>query len=195
MAIEKSLYAAPQGIQSAEDEPAIEVKIEDPEAVTIGVDGVEIHMEKGEETGEDFNANLAEEISEQKLQSLAGDLLGEYDSDLTSRKDWLKTYVKGLQLLGLKYEERSEPWPGACGVFHPLLMQSAVKFQSETIMETFPASGPVRTKIVGKETPEKKEAATRVEDDMNHELTDVMKEYRPEHERDRKSTRLNSSHT
>lgn len=183
MAIEKSLYAAPQGIQSAEDEPAIEVKIEDPEAVTIGVDGVEIHMEKGEETGEDFNANLAEEISEQKLQSLAGDLLGEYDSDLTSRKDWLKTYVKGLQLLGLKYEERSEPWPGACGVFHPLLMQSAVKFQSETIMETFPASGPVRTKIVGKETPEKKEAATRVEDDMNHELTDVMKEYRPEHER------------
>ena len=106
-----------------------------------------------------------------------------FRSDLTSRKDWLDTYVKGLKLLGLMYEERSEPWPGACGVTHPLLMESAVKFQSETIMETFPAAGPVRTKIIGKETPEKKEAATRVEDDMNHELTDVMKEYRPEHER------------
>ena len=181
MAIEKSLYEAPQGIAAAE-EPEIQIEIEDPEAVTINADGVEIRMEKDGDT-EDFNANLAEEMSGQQLQTLAGDLLGDYDSDLTSRKDWLDTYVKGLKLLGLKYEERSEPWPGACGVTHPLLMESAVKFQSETIMETFPAAGPVRTKIIGKETPEKKEAATRVEDDMNHELTDVMKEYRPEHER------------
>jgi hypothetical protein len=181
MAIEKSLYEAPQGIAVAE-EPEIQIEIEDPEAVTINADGVEIRMEKDGDT-EDFNANLAEKMSEQQLQSLAGDLLGDYDSDLASRKDWLDTYVKGLKLLGLKYEERSEPWPGACGVTHPLLMESAVKFQSETIMETFPAAGPVRTKIIGKETPEKKEAATRVEDDMNHELTDVMKEYRPEHER------------
>jgi hypothetical protein len=179
MAIDKALYEAPQGLAETEG-PEIEIQIEDPESVTIGVDGLEISTEKGED---DFNANLAEEMSEQQLQSLAGDLLGEYDSDLTSRKDWLITYVNGLKLLGLKYEERSEPWPGACGVFHPLLMESAVKFQSETIMETFPASGPVRTKIIGKETPEKKEAALRVEDDMNHELTDVMREYRPEHER------------
>ena len=180
MAIEKSLYEAPQGLETLAAEPEIEIEVVDPEEVNIAMDGVEIHMGKEEE---DFNCNLAEEIPEQKLQSLAGDLLGDYDSDLTSRKDWLNAYVKGLQVLGLKYEERSEPWPGACGVFHPLLMESAVKFQSETIMETFPAAGPVRTKIIGKETPEKKEAATRVEDDMNHELTDVMKEYRPEHER------------
>ena len=180
MAIEKSLYEAPQGLETLAAEPEIEIEVVDPEEVNIAMDGVEIHMGKEEE---DFNCNLAEEIPEQKLQSLAGDLLGDYDSDLTSRKDWLNAYVKGLQVLGLKYEERSEPWPGACGVFHPLLMESAVKFQSETIMKTFPAAGPVRTKIIGKETPEKKEAATRVEDDMNHELTDVMKEYRPEHER------------
>jgi hypothetical protein len=173
MAIDKALYEAPQGLDALTQEPEIEIEIE--------VEGEETPKAEAEEN--DFNANLAEEISEQKLQTIAGDLLGEYDSDLTSRKDWLTTYVNGLKLLGLKYEERSEPWPGACGVFHPLLMESAVKFQSETIMETFPAAGPVRTKIIGKETPEKKEAALRVEDDMNHELTDVMREYRPEHER------------
>ncbi len=181
MAIDKALNQAPQGLEALAEGPEIEIEVVDPEAVNIGVDGVEINITPDAE--DDFNANLAEEMSEQELQTLAGDLLGDYDSDLTSRKDWLTTYVNGLKLLGLKYEERSEPWPGACGVFHPLLMESAVKFQSETIMETFPAAGPVRTKIIGKETPEKKEAALRVEDDMNHELTDVMKEYRPEHER------------
>jgi len=117
------------------------------------------------------------------LQSLASELLGQYEQDLSSRKDWLDTYVKGLKILGIRYEERTEPWPGACGVFHPLLMESAVKFQSETIMETFPAMGPVKTKIIGKETPEKKNASIRVADDMNYQLTEVMKEYRPEHER------------
>ena len=184
MAIDKALNQAPQGLEALAEGPEIEIEVVDPEAVNIGVDGVEINITPGEESETiDFNSNLAEEMSEQELQTLAGDLLGDYDSDLTSRKDWLTTYVNGLKLLGLKYEERSEPWPGACGVFHPLLMESAVKFQSETIMETFPAAGPVRTKIIGKETPEKKEAALRVEDDMNHELTDVMKEYRPEHER------------
>jgi hypothetical protein len=181
MAIDKALNQAPQGLEALAEGPEIEIEVVDPEAVKIGVDGMEINITPDAE--DDFNANLAEEMSEQELQTLAGDLLGDYDSDLTSRKDWLTTYVNGLKLLGLKYEERSEPWPGACGVFHPLLMESAVKFQSETIMETFPAAGPVRTKIIGKETPEKKEAALRVEDDMNHELTDVMKEYRPEHER------------
>jgi hypothetical protein len=182
--MDKALYEAPQGIEAlAQDTPDIEIEIEDPESVRIGVDGLEIELGKGEESAEDFDANLAEELPETALATLANDLLGDYESDLNSRKDWLDTYVKGLKLLGLKYEERTEPWPGACGVFHPLLMESAVKFQSETIMETFPASGPVKTQIIGKETPEKKDAATRVADDMNYELTDVMREYRPEHER------------
>ena len=132
---------------------------------------------------DDFDANLADYIDENELGSIAGELLGQYEQDLASRKDWLDTYIKGLKILGIRYEERTEPWPGACGVFHPLLMESAVKFQSETIMETFPAMGPVKTKIIGKETPEKKDSAIRVADDMNYELTEVMKEYRPEHER------------
>jgi len=182
MAIDKALYEAPQGLESlAADEPDIEIEIEDPEAVNIKAGGMELEIAK--EVEEDFGENLAEIIPEQVLTSLAGDLLGDYDSDLTSRKDWLDTYVKGLKLLGLKYDERTEPWPGACGVYHPLLMESAVKFQSETIMETFPAMGPVKTHIVGKETPEKRDASVRVQDDMNYQLTEVMKEYRPEHER------------
>jgi hypothetical protein len=182
MAVEKSLYEAPQGLEAlAQDEPDIEIEIEDPEAVNIHMDGMELQIAK--EVDEDFGENLAEVIPDQVLASLAGDLLGDYDSDLTARKDWLDTYVKGLKLLGLNYEDRTEPWPGACGVYHPLLMESAVKFQSETIMETFPAMGPVKTKIVGKETPEKKDASIRVADDMNYQLTEVMKEYRPEHER------------
>ena len=182
--MDKALYEAPQGLQAlAAEMPGIEIEIEDPESVKIGVDGVEIELTQGKDRSEDFGANLAEEMDERELATLAADLLGDYESDVSSRKDWLDTYVKGLKLLGLKYEERSEPWPGACGVFHPLLMESAVKFQSETIMETFPAMGPVKTLIIGKETPEKKDAAVRVQDDMNYQLTEVMKEYRPEHER------------
>lgn len=181
MAIDKSLYEAPQGMDEAG--PGVQIEIEDPEAVRIGVDGMMIELSKDEPRAEDFDANLAEYMSESELQGLASELLGDYDSDLSSRKDWLDTYVKGLQLLGLKYDERTEPWPGACGVYHPLLMESAVKFQSEAIMETFPAAGPVKAKIIGKETPEKKDSAIRVQDDMNYELTEVMKEYRPEHER------------
>ena len=184
MAIDKALYEAPVGIADlAEQEPDIEIEIEDPEAVRIGVDGMEIEIEPGKQVDEDFDANLAETMDERTLATLAADLLADYDTDLTSRKDWLNTYVKGLKLLGLEYEERTEPWPGACGVFHPILMESAVKFQSETIMETFPAMGPVKTKIIGRETPEKKEASVRVADDMNYQLTEVMQEYRPEHER------------
>ncbi|NDE81851.1 MAG: hypothetical protein EB037_13215, partial [Actinobacteria bacterium] len=184
MAVDKSLMEAPQGIaaMAAEMEP-IEIEIVDPEEVRIGVDGMLIEFEKAEPRAEDFDANLAEYMNENELGSLAGELLGNYEQDLSSRKDWLDTYVKGLKILGIRYEERTEPWPGACGVFHPLLMESAVKFQSETIMETFPAMGPVKTKIIGKETPEKKDAAIRVSDDMNYQLTEVMKEYRPEHER------------
>jgi hypothetical protein len=184
MAVDKSLMEAPQGIaaMAAEMEP-IEIEIVDPEEVKIGVDGMMIEFGKSEPRAEDFDANLAEYMSESDLQGLASELIGQYEGDLASRKDWLDTYVKGLKILGIRYEDRTEPWPGACGVFHPLLMESAVKFQSETIMETFPAMGPVKTKIVGKETAEKKDAAIRVADDMNYQLTEVMKEYRPEHER------------
>jgi hypothetical protein len=184
MAIEKSLYAAPQGIEELMQDagPAIEIEIEDPESVTLGVDGQPIMtIEQGEE--DEFSKNLAEDMDEQELQSIASELVGDYDEDIASRKDWMQTYVDGLELLGLKIEERTEPWEGACGVYHPILAEALVKFQSETMMATFPASGPVKTKIIGRETAEKKESALRVQEDMNHQLTDVMKEYRPEHER------------
>jgi len=183
MAVDKALYQAPQGLGSLDDgsEP-LEIEIVDPEELNISGPGFEMHIDHADNT-EPFDANLAELIPENQLTSLAYELLGDLEEDMSSRKDWLDTYVKGLQLLGLRYEERSEPWPGACGVYHPLLMESAVKFQSETIMETFPSAGPVRTVIIGKETAEKKQAAARVEADMNYELTEVMKEYRPEHER------------
>jgi hypothetical protein len=163
-------------------EPDIEIEIEDPERVSIEAGGIKIEIEP-DEGGDDFNANLAEEMDEGELTELCGDLLGEFEEDLSSRKDWMQTYVDGLELLGLKIEDRTEPWPGACGVYHPLLSEALVKFQAETIMETFPSAGPVKTQIIGKETPEKKEAAIRVKDDMNYQLTEVMVEYRPEHER------------
>jgi hypothetical protein len=184
MAVDKSLMEAPQGIaaMAAEMEP-IEIEIVDPEEVRIGIDGMMIELGKDEPRAEDFDANLADFMGENELQSLASELIGNYEQDLSSRKDWLDTYIKGLKILGIRYEERTEPWPGACGVFHPLLMESAVKFQSETIMEVFPAMGPVKTKIIGRETPEKRDSAVRVADDMNYQLTEVMKEYRPEHER------------
>lgn len=187
MAIEKSLYAAPQGLEeiAAMDEamPPIEIEIEDPEKVTIGIDGLELEIEPGKESADDFDANLAEYMDEDELQLLAQQLIGEFDEDIASRKDWIQTYVDGLELLGMKIEERSEPWEGACGVTHPLMAEALVKFQSETMMSTFPAQGPVKTQIIGKETPNKKESAKRVADDMNYQLTDVMTEYRPEHER------------
>lgn len=183
MSIEKSLYQAPVGIDSISTEPDIEIEIVDPEAIKIGVDGMEIELEKSEPSDEDFDANLAEYMSEGELTEIAGDLLGDFEEDISARKDWIQTYVDGLELLGMKIEERTEPWEGACGVYHPLLSEALVKFQAETIMETFPAAGPVKTLIVGKETPEKKDAAQRVQDDMNYQLTDVMTEYRPEHER------------
>ena len=182
MAIEKSLYAAPQGIDDLLGEPEIEIEIEDPESVDITVGDFSIHMEPSKED-DDFNENLAEVLSDEFMQSLAEELLSDYDDDVSSRKDWMQTYVDGLELLGMKIEERTEPWEGACGVFHPMLSEALVKFQSETMMATFPAAGPVKTQIIGKETPAKKESAQRVADDMNYQLTDVMKEYRPEHER------------
>ena len=186
MAIEKGLYAAPLGMeQLAMEEEPIEIEIEDPESVEIGIGGEPLlRIEKGDEEDEDeFSKNLAEDMSESDLQSLASDLVSDFDEDVSSRKDWMQTYVDGLELLGMKLEERSEPWEGACGVYHPLLSEALVKFQSETMMETFPAAGPVKIEIIGRETSEKKDAAERVKEDMNYQLTDVMKEYRPEHER------------
>ena len=180
---DKALYQAPLGMGSTEMEPDIEIEIEDPESVSIGLGDLEIDIEPGKEEDDDFDANLAEFITDNELQELAGDLLSDFDDDIDARKDWMQTYVDGLELLGMKIEERSEPWEGACGVYHPLLSEALVKFQAETIMETFPAAGPVKTKIIGKETPAKKDAAERVQDDMNYQLTEVMVEYRPEHER------------
>jgi len=183
MAIEKSLYQAPQGLDSlAEQMPDIEIEIEDPEAVHLDMDGIEIDIEKGE--GDlDFNANLVEYLDDDVVEEIVGDLVGDFDDDVASRRDWMQTYVDGLELLGMKIEERTDPWPGACGVYHPLLSEALVKFQAETIMEIMPAAGPVKTEIIGKETPEKKDAAVRVQNDMNYQITDVMTEYRPETER------------
>ena len=183
MAMEKSLYSAPQGIDQELDEPDLEITIEDPESVSIGIDGLQIDIEPEEESDQDFDANLAEYIPDSELSGLANDLVDAYEEDVSSRKDWIQTYVDGLDLLGMKIEERTEPWAGACGVVHPLMSEALVKFQAETIMETFPAAGPVKTKIIGKETQAKKEAAERVKDDMNYRLTEEMPEYRPEHER------------
>jgi len=188
MAIDKSLSQAPTGLgadmlDQMEEGPDLEITIEDPESVEVGIDGKPIlRIEKGEDE-EGFDDNLAEYIDEGELAQLAGDLVGEFDEDISSRKDWMQTYVDGLQLLGMTIEERTEPWEGACGVYHPLLSETLVRFQAETIMETFPAAGPVKTTIIGKETQDKKDAAERVADDMNYQLTEKMKEFRPEHER------------
>jgi hypothetical protein len=183
MSVEKSLYQAPVGLESLDEAPDLEIEIEDPDAITIGVDGLSIKLEPEPETADDFDANLAEYLDDKIMATIAGDLLSDFEDDISARKDWIQTYVDGLELLGMKIEERTEPWEGACGVYHPLLSEALVKFQAETIMETFPAAGPVKTQIIGKETQEKKDAAIRVQDDMNYELTDVMIEYRPEHER------------
>ena len=184
MAIEKGIAQAPQGLEElAADQPALAIEIENPESVTLDDGSMEITITPGKETNDEFNANLAEDMDEGQLTELSGDLIGEFDADVNSRKDWLTTYVDGLELLGLKVEDRTEPWPGACNVYHPLMTEALVKFQAETMMETFPAAGPVKTQIIGKQTKEKEDAAERVKDDMNYQLTDCMPEYRPEHER------------
>ena len=187
MAVDKGLYQAPIGIEEEIEEvmgePDLEIEIEDPEAVRVSIDGEEIlALEEGEDEY-DFYGNLAEEMGETELESLGFELLDDIRRDKDSRKDWENTYKEGLTLLGLKYEERTEPWEGACGVFHPMITEAVVRFQSETIMETFPAQGPVKTKIIGKDTREKEEAARRVKEDMNYELTERMPEFRSEHER------------
>jgi hypothetical protein len=181
--MDKGLYAAPLGIEE-DMAPALEIEIEDPEAVRIGMGDIEIELTPDKEgTDEEFNANLADFMDDSVLGTLGKELIDNFDKDINDRKDWIRTYVEGLKLLGLKYEERTEPWAGACGVFHPMLTESVVRFQSEGIMETFPAAGPVKTQILGEDTPNKEEAATRVREDMNYQLTEVMLEYRPEHEK------------
>jgi hypothetical protein len=181
--VDKGLYQAPVGIeQLAQDEEPIEIEIVDPEEVNIHMGDLDISIVPGVDEDE-FGQNLAELIDDGDLMSIASDLSEDIDNDRNSRKDWEKAYTDGLKLLGLQFEERTEPWQGASGVFHPMITEAVVRFQSETITEMFPAQGPVRTKIIGKETPEKKDAAVRVEEDMNYELTEVMREFRPEHER------------
>ena len=185
MAIDKALYGMPEGIDSlALEEAPIEIEIEDPESVKIGMGGVEIEIEPGDENEEEaFDSNLAEHMSEAELQKIAGDIMELVEADISSRKDWVDTYVKGLDVLGLRYDDVTEPWDGACGVFSTLLTESAIRFQSESIMETFPAAGPVKTQIIGQFTPQIEEASKRVKADMNYQLTDKMPEYRSEHER------------
>jgi hypothetical protein len=182
MSIEKSLYQAPVGIEEEQGE-AIEIEVVDPESMSIKMDGVEIEIEPQEMGDTDFNANLADFISENELTSLGSELVSDVEDDQNSRKDWADMLVKGLEVLGIKHEERTEPWNGACGIFSTLLSEAAIRFQSETIMETFPAKGPVKTKIIGKPNRYKEEAAERVQEDMNYQLTEKMVEYRPEHER------------
>jgi len=189
MAIEKGLYAAPEGIDGelmdSDDDAALEIEIVNPDMVTMDDGSVEITIIPGAEPSDmgGFNTNLAETLEEGVLNELADDLVGMISADIESRKDWADTYVKGLDVLGFKYEERTDPWEGASGVYSTVLAEAAIRFQAETMSETFPAAGPVRTKIIGVEDKDKEEASSRVKADMNYELTERMVEYRPEHER------------
>jgi hypothetical protein len=178
-------YSAPKGIDEEVGEGELEIEIVNPESVTLDDGSMEITLVPGAEdamTGE-FDDNLADMLEDSDLNSLAKDICDMVESDIDSRKEWADTFVKGLDVLGFKYEERTEPWEGACGVYSTVLAEAAIRFQAETMSETFPSSGPVKTKILGEETKEKEEAAERVKADMNYELTETMVEYRPEHER------------
>jgi hypothetical protein len=195
MAIEKGLYGMPEGIdgelmgeEMAPDamvEMAIATDEDMPVMVELEDGSVEISF--GEENEDidmaPFDANLAEYLDDKQLQEISGDLEEAIDGDTAARRDWADSYVAGLDVLGMKYEERTEPWENACGVYSNILAEAAIRFQAEAMSETFPAAGPVKTKILGEATKEKEDAALRVKTDMNYELTEVMVEYRPEHER------------
>ena len=187
--MDKGLYQAPTGldeeVEALEGEmPEVEIVIENPDDVEIGIGGVVIDLMPEQEMDDTpFDANLAEYIDESELATLANDLISQIDADIQSRKEWVEMYVDGLDVLGMKYEKRTEPWDDACGVYSTLLTEAAIRFQSESIVEMFPAQGPVKTKIVGAIDKMKEEAAERVREDMNYQLTEVMTEYRPEHER------------
>jgi len=163
----------------------VDFEVELPDLMDENDADVEIIISEGEidAEDEDFDANLAEFMSESELSGIADDIDELVTADINSRKDWADTYVRGLEVLGLKYEQRTEPWDGACGVFSTVLTEAAIRFQAETIMETFPAQGPVKTQIIGEIDEIKEEAADRVRDDMNYQLTEKMTEYRSEHER------------
>ena len=187
MAIEKSLYVTPEGVGVEEESSEMQIGIVNPDMVTLDDGSVEVTLvpEEGlEETmGAPFDANLAEYLDDGTLTELSSELIGHVEADTSSRKEWADSFVKGLDVLGFKYEERVEPWEDACGVYSNVLAEAAIRFQAEAMSETFPAAGPVKTKILGEVTKEKEDAALRVRTDMNYELTDVMVEYRPEHER------------
>ena len=188
MAIEKGISKAPEGIDVELPEemlqPDLEIEVVNPDMVTLDDGSVEITLIPGAEpTDMPFEGNLAEVMEENDLARLSEDLIGLIDSDIDSRKDWADTFVDGLDVLGFRYEERTDPWEGACGVYSTVLSEAAIRFQAETMSETFPALGPVKTKVLGEETKEKMESAARVKADMNYELTENMIEYRPEHER------------
>ena len=171
--MDKSLYQLPQGIADTEI----------PEAELIVTIEGEEPVEEPEAEEKDFYANLAVDMHAGDLTLLGNELIAQIKDDVNARRDWEEMYKEGVKLLGLKIEQRTEPWQGACGVFHPMITEVVIRFQADTIMETFPARGPVKTQIIGKETPENKEAAQRVEDDMNWQITENMVEFRPEHER------------
>ena len=185
MAVDKGLYAAPAGLEADMPEESLEIEIVNPDMVTLDDGSVEITLIPNADVGDTvpFDANLADVLDEDVLSKISSDLMGAVDADISSRKDWADTFVKGLDVLGFQYEERVEPWDGACGVYSTVLAEAAIRFQAETMSETFPAAGPVKVKILGEDTKEKEEAAQRVKADMNYELTERMVEYRPEHER------------
>ena len=186
--ITKSIYAAPQGIATPQGGVELDILTEGEESpeIVFNDDGtVEVMLEKEKKSKKDgdFDENLAEVLDEGVLNQLAGELIEYVEADISSRKDWADTYVKGMEVLGFKYEERTEPWDDACGVYSTVLAEAAIRFQAETMSETFPAQGPVKTKIIGVIDKVKEDAAKRVQNDMNYKLTEEMVEYRSEHER------------
>jgi hypothetical protein len=195
MAIEKGLYGMPEGIdeelvgEMGEPDAMIEMAIATDEdmPVMVELEDGSVEISFGEENEDidmaPFDANLAEYLEDNQLQEISGDLEEAIDGDTAARRDWADSYVAGLDVLGMKYEARTEPWENACGVYSNILAEAAIRFQAEAMSETFPAAGPVKTKILGEATKEKEDAALRVKTDMNYELTEVMVEYRPEHER------------
>jgi len=188
MAIEKGIFSPPLGMDEEMEsgqEIDLDIEIVDPEAVTLSDGSMEVTLipDAGIADMADFNANLADFMEDSDLRELSDDLVGLVEADMDSRKDWVEAYVQGLDVLGFKYEERTQPWDGACGVFSTILAEAAIRFQAETMSETFPAAGPVKVKILGDETKDKTEAAERVKADMNYEITERMVEYRSEHER------------
>jgi hypothetical protein len=191
MAIERRLNGMGESIEGNAAEvgldAVLEIEIEEPEVLTLDDGSVEVVL-ISDNTSDDidsapFDANLAEYMDDSQLIELSTELVAAVESDTQSRKEWADTFVKGMEVLGFKYENRTEPWENACGVYSTVLAEAAIRFQAEAMSETFPAAGPVKTKILGEITREKEDAALRVKTDMNYELTDVMVEYRPEHER------------